>query len=414
MHFRVASLCLLVLFFEGYDVPAMSYATPALIEAWHVRAPQFTPAVTVGGIGMLLGALCAGVLGDRIGRKPVLIACVATFGLFSLLTARATGLESLAVLRFLTCIGLGGGVPLATALATDSAPLRNPRRFVILTSIGLPIGGTAGGFVARPFATSFGWEAIFLAGGLLPLLLVPVLIIFLPESLAFRAEATSARRASPLELFRHGLALRTGAIWIANLGNLLSLFLLLLWLPAMLYSQGVSPSDAIFVTTMFAFGTILGAAIAAPLADRLGVERVIASVLILGACCTLLIGSLALPLDGLCVVIIGAGMGTGGCQPGINAISGALYPAHIRSTGAGWALGVGRVGQIVGPLVGGLLLGLGWQPRATFLVASGPAFCVALAMATLAHLRSRENRTAAIAPNSASATQLDVDTSRHR
>jgi AAHS family 4-hydroxybenzoate transporter-like MFS transporter len=393
----------------------MGYATPSLIEAWHASAPQFTATVTLGAVSMLVGSLCAGVLGDRLGRKPVLISCVAIFGTFSLLIAWCTGLGSLTVMRFLACFGLGGGVPLTIALATDYAPIRNPRRLVILMSTGLAVGSTAGGLIARQFVTSLGWEAIFIFGGLLPMLLVPLLVVFLPESRALRAEPVSARRASPLELFRHGLALQTIVLWIIDFCNMVCAFLILVWLPAILHRQGLSPADAIFVSTMYAFGAIVGGVIMAPIADRLGVERVVTCVLCLGAGCMLLFSTLALPYAGLYVVIGGVGIGIGGGQHGVNAVSGAIYPAAIRATGTGWALGIGRAGQVVGPLGGGLLLGLGWQPHDIFLAASGPAICVAFGMATLAYLRSREDRAAtAMAPRSASAMQPDIGSLRHR
>jgi AAHS family 4-hydroxybenzoate transporter-like MFS transporter len=415
MALRVSGLCFLVLFLEGYDVSAMGYAMPSLIEAWHASAPQFTATVTLGAVSMLVGSLCAGVLGDRLGRKPVLIGCVAIFGTFSLLIAWCTGLGSLTVMRFLACLGLGGGVPLTIALATDYAPMRNPRRLVILMSTGLAVGSTAGGLIARQFVTSFGWEAIFIFGGLLPMLLVPLLVVFLPESHALRAEPVSARRASPLELFRHGLALQTVVLWIIDFCNMVCAFLILVWLPAILHRQGLSLADAIFASTMYAFGAIGGGVIMAPIADRLGVERVVACVLCLGAGCMLLFGTLALPYAELCVVIGSVGIGIGGGQHGINAVSGAIYPAAIRATGAGWALGIGRAGQVVGPLGGGLLLGLGWQPQDIFLAASGPAICVAFGMATLAYLRSCEDRNAtAMAPRSASAMQSDISSLRHR
>ena len=398
-HLRVAGLCFLVLFLEGYDVTSMSYATPSLIDAWHVRAPQFTTAVTMGGFGMLFGSLCAGLLGDRLGRKPVLVGCVATFGVFSLLTTISTDLATLATLRFLTCLGLGGGVPLSIALATDYAPQESPRRLVILMSAGLSIGSTAGGLLARQFVSSLGWKAIFIAGGLPPLLLIPLLILFLPECFAFRGVMAPARQVGPLVLFRHGLALQTIVLWIVNLGSMLGLFFILSWLPAILHAQGFSPTDSIFVATIYALGSVLGIAITAPIVDRFGAERVIACVLGLGACCVLFFGMLALPYAALCLVIGGVGIGIGGGQHGINAISGAVYPAAIRSTGAGWALGVGRIGQIAGPLAGGLLLGFGWRPGDIFLAASGPAFCVALGMAALSYLRIGANRPAAAMPS---------------
>ena len=154
---RVNALCFLVLCLEGYDVSSLGFATPSLIEAWHVSAPQFTTMVTLGAVSMLVGSMRAGVLGDRLGRKPVLIGCVAIFGIFSLLIAWSTGLISLTLLRCLASLGLGGGVPLTIALATDYAPTRSPRRLVILMSTGLAVGSTASGFISRLFVTTLGW-----------------------------------------------------------------------------------------------------------------------------------------------------------------------------------------------------------------------------------------------------------------
>jgi MFS transporter, AAHS family, 4-hydroxybenzoate transporter len=390
MHIRVASLCFLVLFLEGYDITAMSYAIPSLTEVWHAKPPQFTAALTTGSVGLLLGALSAGLLGDRLGRKPVLIGCTLVFGLFSLLTACSTGLVSLAALRFLTGLGLGGGIPIAIALATDYAPERNPRRLVILMSAGISVGNTVGGFMAAQIVQLSSWEMIFVVGGLLPILVAPLMIAYLPESDALpaaRATDPAIRKATPLELFRHGLAPRTLLLWMVNLFNLVGNYFILFWLPSILHAKGLSPSAAILATTMYALGTILGALVTAPIVDRLGVERVIAFILCMGAFCVLLIGTLDLPFPLLCVVICAAGTGIGGCQHGINSVSGALYPAPIRSTGTGWALALGRVGQIGGPLIGGILLGLGWTSRDIFLVASVPAFCVAIGMAMLGKLR---------------------------
>lgn len=205
---RVGGLCFLILFLEGYDVSSLGYATPSLIEAWHTSAPRFTATVTMGACGMLLGSLCGGLLGDRLGRKPVLMGCVGIFGLSTLLTAGTAGLVSLTVLRCLACLGLGGGVPLTIALATDCATATKPRRLVILMSTGLAVGSTAGGFLSHRFVSTFGWEAIFLFGGALPLLLLPFLLVFLPESQALHVAASLPRRASPVDLF--GTALRRG------------------------------------------------------------------------------------------------------------------------------------------------------------------------------------------------------------
>jgi AAHS family 4-hydroxybenzoate transporter-like MFS transporter len=401
-HLRVAGLCFLVLCLEGYDVTALGYATPSLIEAWQIAAPRFTTAITVGNFGMLSGSLIVGLLGDRCGRKPVLIGCVAILGVFSLLTAWSSGLGSLAILRFLTGLGIGGGIPLAITLATDFAPLQAPRRLVILTSGGLAMGGSVGGFAAAKLVVSLGWPSIFVAGGLLPLLLVPLLSILLPESRAFRERMSLSRRVSPRALFQDGLALRTLVLWVIDFCNLLCLFFILLWLPALLHGLGYSPADSIFVTTMYSTGGILGLAIIAAIADPVGVERVLAVTLFLGAGCLLVVGSVPLPYAALCIVSGGIGVGIGGGQNGINAVSSALYPAMIRATGTGWALGVARIGQIVGPLAAGTLLALGWQPRGVVLAASGPAFCVAIGMTFLLYLSGGHDTSGGVAANVAS------------
>jgi AAHS family 4-hydroxybenzoate transporter-like MFS transporter len=389
LHIRVASLCFMVLFLEGYDITSMSYAIPSLIDAWHVKPPQFTTALTAGSFGLLFGALSAGLLGDRFGRKPVLIGCTAIFGLFSLLTAFATGLPSLATLRFFTGLGLGGGIPIAIALATDYAPLPSPRRLVILMSAGVSVGNTMGGFIASQVVRLTGWESIFVVGGLLPLLAIPLLALLMPESLALRIVDPQARKTTPADLFRNGLALRTSILWLVNLFNLVGNYFILFWLPAILHAKGLTPSSAILATTMYALGSIICALITAPIVDRFGVERIIAAILCLGAFCVLLVGTFELPFPLLCLVICGAGIGIGGCQHGINSVSGALYPPAIRATGTGWALGLGRIGQIGGPLIGGTLLGLGWTSQVIFLAASVPAACVAAGMATLGWLRHK-------------------------
>jgi AAHS family 4-hydroxybenzoate transporter-like MFS transporter len=373
------------LFLEGYDIASVGYAIPSLVDAWQVAPPGFTEALTAGNVGLLLGSLGAGLLGDQVGRKPVLLSCVAGFGIFSLLSALVSSPFQLAALRLLTGLGLGGGIPLAIALMSDFSPPSKQGRLVILMCAGIPIGITAGGFLASQLVRGFGWPAIFMVGGIVPLAIAPLLALYLPESLVPIAKP---RRKSPVAaLFRDGLAPSTALLWSMNLLNLLNIYFILLWLPAILHGTGVSSSWAIFVTTMYGVGTILGALLTAPLVDRAGVERVLTCVLAFGALCVLSIGMFDPPFWALSVGICGAGVGIGGCQAGINSLSGSIYPAAIRSTGAGWALGAGRVGTICGPLLGGALLGLGWRPQAIFVALSVPAFGVTLLMATLGRLR---------------------------
>jgi MFS transporter, AAHS family, 4-hydroxybenzoate transporter len=385
LYLRVTWLCGVVLFLEGYDLAAVGYAIPSLVDVWGATPSSFTSTLTAGNVGLLFGSLGAGFLGDRLGRKPVLLSCVATFGIFSLFSALVGSPMQLAPLRFLTGLGLGGGIPLAIALASDFAPPMKQGRLVILISAGVPMGSAIAGLLASQLVRILGWPAIFLVGGVLPLAMVPLLALWLPESVALSA---AKRRHNPVAaLFQDGLATSTALLWAVNLLNLLSNYFIILWTPAILHGTGVSASWAIFGTTMYGLGVILGALLTAPVVDRLGVEQVLTCVLPLGALCVLSIGWFDPPFWLLSVIICGAGVGIGGCQAGINSLSGRIYPPAIRSTGAGWALGAGRVGAVAGPLLGGALLALGWRAQAIFVALAIPASGATLLMAILGWVR---------------------------
>src|SRR5215831_2808112 len=229
---RVAWLCGVVLFLEGYDIAAAGYAIPSLVEAWRLAPSAFTQALTAGNVGLLLGSIGAGLLGDQVGRKPMLISCVATFGAFSLLSAFVVSPLQLAGLRFLTGLGLGGGIPLAIALASDFARPVTQGRLVMLMSAGIPIGFTLGGLLASRLVPVFSWPAIFIVGGVLPFAIIPVLALWLPESVILRA---STSRSNPvIALFKDRLASCTALLWAMNSLNLLANFLILLWTPSSL------------------------------------------------------------------------------------------------------------------------------------------------------------------------------------
>ena len=173
LDFLVAALCGVVLLLEGYDIAAIGYAVPSISDAWRLTPSSFSPALMAGNVGLLLGSVGVGILGDRLGRKPVLIGCVVVFGTFSLLTAFAGSLVQLSGLRLLTGLGLGGGIPLSIALASDFARPMRQGPLVILMSLGVPTGFTLGGLLASRLVQAFGWPAIFIVGGVLPFVMIP-------------------------------------------------------------------------------------------------------------------------------------------------------------------------------------------------------------------------------------------------
>ena len=206
---------------------------------------------------------------------------------------------------------------------------------------------------------------------------------------ASRSPAPSGpARNSVAQLFAPDFARLTLLLWLVNFLSLLTIYFINSWLPSMLHSLGIATSSAILAATMFQVGSIAGGLGSAPLADRFGTERVVAAMLAMGACWLVLLSLTHVSILVLACFIFGAGAGISAAQLGINALPGAIYPPAIRNTGAGWALGVGRIGNIAGPLFGGALLALQWAPRDMLLAITAPAILLALILLILAQVRN--------------------------
>jgi MFS transporter, AAHS family, 4-hydroxybenzoate transporter len=418
LQIRVALLCGLVQVCDGYDLNAIAWAVPSLIKAWQLPPPAFTLAFLWSSIGIMVGALSAGPLGDRFGRKPLLVASLTIFGVASLLSAFAGSLETMALLRFFTGVGIGGGFSGAAALTGDYTPERRRALMIMASFTGAPLGGFLGGQLVALLLPHFGWPVIFIMGGLFPLALVLVLAIFLPESPRFLAakqklaprqaavlrrlgiapgdsgfHAVDLARESPvrmlfgLMLFSRGYALQTVLLWVIYFCSLMNLFLFAYWMPTVLNMIGFTPPQAIFASSMRDFGAIWAVLYLGWAIDRIGPERSLAFHYAAGAVFIGLIALVALPYALLLVVTFFAGMTIIGSQTGLNGTCGKLYPARMRTTGLGWGLGIGRLGGIAAPVLGGYLLSLGMAPTHIFLSACGFALVAAAATALLA-LRS--------------------------
>jgi MFS transporter, AAHS family, 4-hydroxybenzoate transporter len=409
LQIRVAALCTLVQVCDGYDIGSIGIAVPALTHAWNLPGPAFTQAFLWSSIGIMVGALSAGPIGDRVGRKPLLVASLTIFGLASLLTATAGSLLMLSILRFFTGMGIGGAFPGAATLTGDYAPQRLRATMIMASFTGAPVGGFLVGQAGALLLARFGWPSVFVLGGLLPLLTVPVLAIWLPESPRFLAakRALSPRQAALLQrldvapgqaaegldlargnpvkmLFGKGYALQTVLLWVIFFCSLMDLFLFGYWLPEVLHLTGMSPAEAARAASFRALGAVFAVLYLGPLIDRFGPQRALAWHYAAGAVFTALISLVAMPYALLAAVIFFSGLTTTGSQTGANATCGKLYPARMRTSGLGWALGIGRLGGIAAPPLGGWLLSLGLPPRQIFLSACGFALVAAVATALLA------------------------------
>jgi AAHS family 4-hydroxybenzoate transporter-like MFS transporter len=386
LSIKVAVLCGLVQVLDGYDLGTIGLAVPSLLRAWGLKPAAFTQAFALSSVGIMVGAMVAGPIADRFGRKPMLLFSMAMFGVFSVLTAYSETMTQLVALRFLTGIGIGGAMPTTVALTSDYTPERWRASFVMFMFTGNTLGGFFAGQVAALVLPGWGWPGIFMVGGLVPLALLPLVWFALPES-PHLAKGNPAVTGNPLgALFRDGLALTTPLIWLIFLLNLMNMYLIFYWLPSVLNLGGMTPAEAAFATSIYSAGAFLSTLVLGPLIARFGAELVLTLSMILGVVCIAVLTLAGPPPLLALVVLFGAGGGFVGTQLGLNGFAAAIYPADRRSTGIGWALGVGRLGGILGPVVGGLLLGFGFPSGRVMLFVCLPGLiCAGLIMFLKAH-----------------------------
>jgi MFS transporter, AAHS family, 4-hydroxybenzoate transporter len=405
-QFIVIAWACAIMFIEGYDMQVVPFAAPAMIKAWHVNKAYFGPVFGFGLFGYMLGATLLSNLGDKFGRKKIIVAGGLLFGAFTLASAFSATLRELLVLRFIAGIGLGASIPSAIALAAEYAPSRARATTISILFIGYNLGSTAGGLLAAKFIPVFGWPVVFYVGGIVPILLSLSLIFALPESVRFLAlqkgsrasVAAIVRRLAPdrtfdadtqfvlreenrsgvpvKNLFTEGRAFMTLMLWLAFVSSLLGHTFLTSWLPTVLSGEGMSLSHAVMSGALLQFGGAFGSLLIGWLVDKRGIVT-IAVAFALSAPLIIFIGSAHITDAVLMAAVFLTGIGMLGGQVGLNAMSGTIYPTFIRSTGAGWAFGVGRVGSILGPVIGGVLIGWGQPASLLFIYAAIPFLCCA-------------------------------------
>jgi len=412
----VIALCTAVVFVEGMNAQAAGYIATSLREAWSMTPSELGLFFSSGLTGLMLGAILIAPLADRVGRRPVLLGCVAFFGLSSFAAAASTSVLMLDVLRFLTGLGIGGAMANAIALTAEYSPLKRRSSMVAVMLMGFITGSIAVGLIAAEVVPQWGWQAVFIVDGVLPLLLLPVLFYALPESIRFMVvrqrsreaishllrridpavevdrntrlivEETPASGVSVLALFRDGRARATVLLWTIYFMSLLNLYLFTSWLTVHITSVGIAVGLAILIHSLFQVGGVFGSVFGWVI-DKAGPSRAIFTAYFAGAIAIACIGFSGSNVAMLTISVLFAGFGIIGGQTCANALAATSYPTQIRSTGIGWATGIGRAGSILGPGLAGILVEAGVSTENIFYLAVIPAICASLAGAALGGLR---------------------------
>ena len=407
-HWMVMALCALLLIFDGYDLFIFGVVLPSIMQEWGLTPLEAGALGSYALFGMMFGALGFGTLADRIGRKKGIAICFVLFSTATILNGFASSPTEFGIFRFIAGLGCGGLMPNAVALMNEYAPKRLRSTLVAVMFSGYSLGGMLAAGVGIYMLPRFGWESMFFAAAV-PLLLLPLLLWKLPESVGFlvrqgrheQARAVLAKVEPGLaldaadqlqmsdgkgqgvgvfELFRDGRALRTLCLWLAFFCCLLMVYALSSWLPKLMASAGYSLGSSLSFLLALNFGGMAGAILGGWLGDRFNLGKVMVAFFVAAAASISLLGFNS-PTPVLYGLIFIAGATTIGTQILLYAGAAQFYGLSIRSTGLGWASGIGRNGAIVGPLLGGALMAINLPLQLNFIAFAVPGAIAALAMA---------------------------------
>ena len=399
LQWRVVALCWLVNMLDGFDLLAISFAAPAIAKAWQLDPKTLGIVFSSGLVGMTIGSFLLGPAADRIGRRRMILLATAVLGLSTLLTATAGSVAQLMTLRVFTGLAIGALLPSLNTLVAEYTPYGRRNLAIAFMHLGYPVGGIAGGFLARQLIPDYGWQGVFWAGGLFTLATLPLLLLALPESLHYLGRSGSPRARQSAEKIAATLGIRLDASdtatasgpavrvadllrgrWLAPslalwacffLGNL-TLYFLLNWTPTVLVEAGVPNERAIGAGMLLNLGGGLGMLTLGYLSARWPMHPMMCGFFVVGGLLIMAIGQASGAVDVLFALTVLAGFFSLGGLIGLYSLAARLYPDSARATGVGLALGAGRFGAILGPYTGGVLISLGWPMGRYFLLLALP------------------------------------------
>ncbi len=385
-------ICIVLNMIDGFDVLVMAFTAASVSAEWALNGAQIGLLLSAGLFGMAAGSLFIAPWADRIGRRPLILLCLVISGTGMLLSAMSQSPVQLALLRGLTGLGIGGILASSNVIASEYASKRWRGLAVSLQSTGYALGATLGGLLAVWLLTRWGWRSVFVFGGLVTFAVIPLVLLWLPESLDFllaRRPVTALQRINRLArrlgqpalsqmppvvasasgsrnalgaLLGPAMRRTTLVIWLLFFLVMFGFYFVMSWTPKLLVSAGLSAQQGITGGVLLSVGGIFGAALIGGLSSRRPLARVLSLfMLITAGLLVLFVGSATSVMAALGLGLL-IGLFSNGCVAGLYALSPVVYDASVRATGVGWGIGIGRIGAIVSPVAAGFLLDAGWQP----------------------------------------------------
>lgn len=418
---RIFALCFAIVLLDGFDTGAVGFIAPSLIKEWGITKPALAPVLSAALFGLAGGALVAGPLADRLGRKLVLTASVLLFGVASLASAFAHDLSQLALLRAVTGVGLGAAMPNAVTLMNEYCPTQ--RRAILTNTMfcGFPLGAALGGFLAAWMIPAWGWRSVLLLGGIAPVLLVALVVLLLPESVRYllrkpgserriraileqvspsasSAKAFTLAEAAPRSSAKSGVGLILSGpyllgsvmLWMAYFMGLVIFYALINWLPVLLRESGLDPQKATLISALFPLGG-MGAVCAGWLMDRFNATRIVATFYALTGVSVFALGQASGNVGMLMLVVFCAGIIMNTAQSSLPTLAAAFYPTQGRATGVAWMMGIGRFGGIFGSFLVGELSRRQLPLPQIFTVMAVPGVLAAIALVVKQASESRRS-----------------------
>ena len=415
LQVTVIGICCMLNILDGFDVLAIAFAAPPIADEWAIQPAALGLVFSAGLVGMALGAMFIAPLTDRIGRRAMILICIVAISVMMAVTGLSRSVPQLIAARALTGLGIGGMLASLTSMVAEYSPDRQRNLTIGLLQAGYPVGGTLGGLIAAWLLPEFGWRALFFGGAVMGALMIPIVALWLPESLVFLAQKQPAKALDRINRILHGLehapldalppapatetsggvmALLTTArrnntlrLWLAFMLNSLTVYFIFSWVPKIVVDAGLPLEQGILAGLMVNAGAVIGIPTLGYLSGTRGLRPLILTFLLLGTGCVGLYGFVGQSVPLLLSVGFLIGFFVMGGFIGLYAVAARIYPTELRTTGIGWTIGVGRIGAIIGPYLGGVMIALQWSTATNFVFFALPLLVAGFAAYSI---RARE------------------------